>query len=153
MKIIDCITGKSGTKKRLQLQIVIYSILMAAGIVFAVLRLSGFIDMEDTRAMSVFDGFSSCYIIVGLVRIVKNTRIIKNEKRLKGYEIAIKDERNIAIQRRALVSAVYVSVWIGLIVGMILLFFNYTAAVTILYSICFLLISYVVFTYIFAKIM
>ena len=56
---------------------------------------------------------------------------MKNEDMLKSKEIALKDERNINIQKRALSCAVYAYIGIGFIVGLIILPFYYESAITI----------------------
>lgn len=154
-KVIKLLTGRGELREQLIFKNIICVILILVGIV---IWLSKIIDIEyfknlTQEAISILDGFGSVFIVVGLVRIIRNMRILSNESILKKYEIMIKDERSICIQRRALSTTAIVCIWIGFIVSIIYLPYNIVVAHTLLYAICVLLIVYIIFSFIFNRIM
>ena len=154
-KIIKLLTGRAELREQLIFKNIVCVILILAGIIICLLKafeIEYFKNLTK-EAISILDGFVSAFIVVGLVRIIKNMRILNNESILKEYEIRISDERNICIQRRALSITAIVCIWIGFIVSVIYLPYNVAVAYTLLYSICVLLIVYLIFSFIFNRIM
>lgn len=154
-RVIKLLTGRGELREQLVFKNIICIIIILAGIV---IWLSKALDIEyfknlTQEANAVLDGFGSVFIIVGIVRIIKNMRILNNESNLKEYEIRIKDERNISVQRLALSTTAIVCIWIGFIVSIIYLPYNVVVTYTLLHSICVLLVVYLIFSFIFNRIM
>ncbi len=153
MSILKYLTGRAEIKKQLKFQNIVYIFFIIAAVIYYVLKLSGKLYIANIQSLTILDSISACVAIISIIRIIKNIRITKNENILRNYEISLKDERSIAIQRRALSTSFTISTWIGVIIATIIAVFNPIVAITIFYSICFLLITYVIFSYIFNKIM
>ncbi len=151
----ELLTGRAELKRQFKFQSLIYCVLIIIGILFCIIDIqnTSFVQNLTMEARAVLEGCGSVFVIAGAIRLIKNIRILKNEEILKAYEIRIKDERNIAIQKKALSTAVIVCIWIGLVFGLIYLPYNEVVSYTILYSICVLMLVYLIFTYIFNKIM
>lgn len=154
-RVIKLLTGRGELREQLIFKNIICIILILAGIAIWLLKT---FDIEyfknlTQEANAVLEGFGSVFIVVGIVRIIKNMRILNNESILKGYEIRLKDERNISIQRRALSTTVIICIWIGFIASILYLPYNVAVSYTLLYSICVLLVVYLIFSFIFNRIM
>lgn len=152
---LELMTGRAELKRQLKFQSLVYCFLIFIGILFCIIDVQNvsFVKNLTAEARAALEGCGSVFVIAGFIRLIKNIRILKNEESIKAYEVKIKDERNLAIQKKALSSAVFVCIWIGLIFGLIYLPYNEVVSYTILYSICVLILVYVIFTYIFNKIM
>lgn len=154
-KVIKLLTGRAELREQLVFKNTICVVLILMGIFFYILK---FFDVAAFngligRGEYIYNGVASCFIIIGIVRILRNFRLLKNEDLLRRYEIGINDERNINIQRCALSNAVIAYTWLGFLAGLVAALFNEAIACTILYSICSLLIIYMIFSFIFNKTM
>ncbi len=145
--------GRGDIKEQLIFKNIIYIMLIILGFVLCMLKLKGVINIDNARGESLYDGFVSCFIIVSIARIIKNIRIIRNKKRLERYNVMVNDERNIAVQKKALSVTLIACVCIGMIIALLFIFYDTTISLTILYSICFVLVVYLLFSFIFNKIM
>ncbi|MDO4300104.1 MAG: hypothetical protein Q4D26_01795 [Clostridia bacterium] len=154
-KVIKLLTGRAELREQLIFKNRVCVVLIVMGIFFYMLK---FFDAAEFNGLIgkgeyIYNGAASCFIIIGIVRILRNFRLLKNEDLLKRYEIAINDERNINIQKCALSNAVIAYTWLGFLAGLAAAPFNEAVACTILYSICSLLIIYMMFSFIFNKTM
>ncbi len=155
MKIKECITGRAEIREQLKFRNYVLGFMVLIGVLFYVLMVLdvGFISELAEKGAYIYGGIAGGYIFVGLMCIVKNNRLLKNEKLLKKYSIAVKDERNINIQRRSMSIAVIIYMWAGVITGLIIAPFNDVAASIIFYSICALLVIYCVVRFVMNKLM
>ena len=154
-KIIKLLTGKGHIKEQLKFSNIICGILaFIATLVFVLIIFDiGVFGEISEKSKNIYNLIVVEYFVIFVVKILKNTRIMKNEDMLKSKEIALKDERNINNQKRALSCAVYAYIGIGFIVGLIILPFYYESAITIFYTICALLALYCIMFCIFYKTM
>lgn len=154
-KIIKLLTGRANIREQLRFKNIICVVLILAGVAIWALKVFDikYFNSLTGEANAILDGFVSAFIIVGVARIIKNIRILNNDSILKEYEVRINDERNISIQRRALSTTAIVCIWIGFIAGIIYLPYNVAVVYTLLYSICVLLVVYLIFSFIFNRIM
>lgn len=154
-RVIKLLTGRGELREQLIFKNIICIILILAGIAIWLLKAFNIEYFKNLtqEANTVLEGFGSAFIVAGIARIIKNMRILNNESILKGYEIRLKDERNISIQRRALSTTVVVCIWIGLIASILYLPYNVAVSYTLLYSICVLFVVYLIFSFIFNRIM
>lgn len=155
MKIKECITGRAEMKDQLKFRNYVLAFLVLIGILFYVLMFFnvGIIGMIGEKAKYIYNGMAGAYIAVGIASIIKNNRILKNKELLKKYSVAVKDERNIAIQRVSMSISVCIYMWTALAAGLIIAPFNYTVASTLFYSICGLLIILCLVRFIINKVM
>lgn len=154
-KIFKLLTGRAELRQQLVFKNIISVIIIFAAVVLQLLRINniGYFNALSEKPSAALDSFISVLIVICIIRIIKNIKLLKNEEALKTYEINLKDERNISIQRRALSSTVIVCVYIGCISGLLYLPYNMAIAYTLFYSICVLLIVYLIFSFIYNKIM
>ena len=82
------------TKAMLKKIIIKAVIILLLGIILEVVNIF-------TLKNDYVDCFCSCLIVLGSVMFIKHLRIIKNERLLKKYTIARRDERNISCATKA----------------------------------------------------
>lgn len=86
--------GKTVTK-RIKNRIIYSVCLIVLGAISAVLGAGGFLPLEMSDYVSGFyTGVGSGLIVAGIITIIRNVRVLKDEKLLKEKEIYENDERN-----------------------------------------------------------
>ncbi|MBR5515186.1 MAG: hypothetical protein IKU52_03170 [Clostridia bacterium] len=121
-------------KKKLKIRLTVGIVYIILGIC---LIFTGFINQTENEFVASF-GFA--LTVIGLARLKKYFSLTRNEEKLKRYEIAETDERNIMIvsKARSLTFSLYVIIcYIAVIVFS---FLNYTLIAQILSVSVFLLI-------------
>ena len=95
--------------------------------------------------LSYLNGFSSGIIIIGIVTLVKYTRIMKNQEMTKKIENANNDERLKVINNASMAISFRISVIIEAVISMICAAYNKMEIAECLgFAICFQLVLYLV---------
>ena len=154
MNIKKCITGRGEIREQIKFRNYFLIFFVILGIIYFILRVLNIgIGAVEGEASYIYSGIAGAYILVGILSVIKNIRLLKNDELLKKYAVEVKDERNVLMQRRALSISVYIYVWAGFIAGLVIAPVNYGASCAVFYSICALLIIYSVTRYILNRIM
>ena len=130
-------------KEKLKITNVFLSILCLVLAVFAILaigsELGWFTSFSpvagDDHWRSSWNGFitgASCGILgLMLFSLIRNSRALKDEKKLKALYVKEHDERTIQIQTLARNTAMQIMLWLGLVATIIAGYFSITVSITI----------------------
>lgn len=149
-KLGKFLTGRAEIREQLKFKNYICGLLILFGVIIVGLNYFNTLPFKFDGA---FDSIGAVLIVFGIARIIKNNILLKNDKNLKAYEISLNDERNINITRRALSCAVITCIYIGAVFIIVFLPTNHLVAMTISYSMCLFFVIYLMFSFIFNKIM
>lgn len=82
-------------EKKIKQRIGIFAIYVIIGLIMVLINLVGNVSNDSFYSVGIV------LIIIGMVKIIKNFRLINNKEAMRNLEIAEKDERNIMICDRA----------------------------------------------------
>jgi len=102
--------------------------------------------------LSYLSGFSSGIIVIGIVTLIKYTRIMKNQEMTKKIENANNDERLKVINNESMAISFRISIILEAIISMICAAYNKMEIAECLgFAICFQLVLYLITYYIISK--
>lgn len=134
-------------KKRMSVNVFIFAADVILGMAMAVLGFAGIIEND------FFQSFGAALAVAGIVKLIQYIRIIKNEKVMEKYETSAKDERNIMLSMKAKSTAYTIFILLAAVAIIVLSIFNMHYVVnTIAYTVCGLVLIYLICYYIFRRI-
>ncbi len=83
-------------------------------------------------------------LVIIVVRLPMNIRLLCNEEKLKAFQIASKDERNVYISNKSYAMAFWISVLAEWVAFMVMMFLNIKEHTFLAYIICIQLLLYVI---------
>lgn len=120
MLVENANVGKTVTK-RIKNRIIYCVCLIVFGVISVTLGVGGFLPIEMSDYISGFyTGVGSGLIVAGIITIIRNVRILKDEKLLKEKEIYENDERNkmIGLKTWSYTGyAMFILLYVGLLVA------------------------------------
>lgn len=127
------------------------AICLVIGIVCLIFLAFSFEKINE-ELLSYLSGFSSAIIAVGLIRLIKYTRIIKNQEMIKKIENANNDERLKVINNSSMAISFRISVFVEAVVSIICAVCNKIEISEYLgFAICFQIIVYLTTYFIISK--
>jgi len=102
--------------------------------------------------LSYLSGFSSGIIVIGVITLIKYTRVMKNEKMSKELENANNDERLKIINNESMAISFRISVLVEAVISIICAIYNKMEIAEYLgFAICFQIIVYLITYFIISK--
>ena len=115
--------GAENYKKSVKTRTKIYVVMMVLGLATAVLGYANeayqFVKISDLMN-GFYGGVGSALTAIGIIRIISNVRLLKDEEKLKKNRLQETDERNCAIRKKAVIVSGYLTIilaYLGMIVG------------------------------------
>lgn len=109
-------------------------------------------EMLSEELLSYMSGFSSGIIFIGIVTLIKYTRVMKNKQMSKKLENANNDERLRVINNESMAISFRISVFIEAIISIICAVYNKMEIAEYLgFAICFQIVLYLVIYFIINK--
>ena len=126
-------------RNKIKRKVYVYTAWLVCGLVLVALAVSGVVEGE------FFAPFGIAWSALSLARIIRYTRLLKDQNSLNEYLMFENDERNLMIKHRAISYASYVFIFISLGVIIASEFLGYyTIAATIASMICIYVIIYTI---------
>lgn len=79
-------------------------------------------EWENDFYSGMTSGMAGCFLVIGVIRLVRVRRWQKDPERAADYEAALKDERTAYVSNKARSMTFFVSVYVQLAVGLIAIF-------------------------------
>ena len=77
---------------------------------------------ENTYYSGLASGMAGCFIVIGVIRLVRVRRWQKDPEKASDYEAALKDERTVYVSNKARSMTFFVSVYVQLAAGLIAIY-------------------------------
>ena len=79
-------------------------------------------DWENTYYSGLTSGMAACFLVIGVIRLVRVHRWQKDPEKAADYEAALKDERTAYVSNKARSMTFVVSVYVQLAVGLLAMY-------------------------------
>lgn len=76
-------------------------------------------EWENDFYSGMTSGMAGCFLVIGVIRLVRVRRWQKDPERAADYEAALKDERTVYVSNKARSMTFFVSVYVQLAAGLI----------------------------------
>ena len=106
--------------KRKLIGSVICIVIGIVSLIFVVVNL----EKINEELLSYFSGFSTAIIVIGIITLIKYTRVMKNERMSKKIENANNDERLKVINNESMAISFRISVIVEVVISIIAAIYN-----------------------------